>query len=63
MAGDIFFPSDWLDATLRGHTSAAAAEIVQAFLDGTGPDYPPRLRAKILQSADILFRFVRLAGQ
>ena len=61
--GDIFFPAGWLDATLRGHRSAAAAEIVQAFLDGTGPDYPPHLRAKILQSADLLFRSVRLGGR
>ena len=61
--GDIFFPSGWLDATLGGHNSAAAAETVQAFLDGTGADYPPRLRAKILQSADMVFRSVRLSGR
>ncbi len=57
--GDIFFPLNWLHATLDGHASAEAADIVQAFLDER-PDYPPRLRAKILQAADGLFRAERL---
>jgi aminopeptidase N len=57
--GDIFFPDRWLDAALAGHNSAAAARDVQAFLDAR-PDYPPRLRAKILQAADGLFRAVRI---
>ncbi|MFQ5691307.1 MAG: M1 family aminopeptidase, partial [Gemmatimonadota bacterium] len=56
--GDIFFPKRWLDATLGGHSSPEAAGIVRDFLDGH-PDYPPRLRAKILQSADLLFRAAR----
>ena len=54
--GDIFFPSGWLDATLGGHSSVEAADTVRAFLNGVGSDYPPRLRGKILQSADRLFR-------
>ena len=54
--GDIFFVSDWLDATLGGHSSPEAAKIVRGFLDGLSPDFPPRLRAKILQSADLLLR-------
>ena len=54
--GDIFFPAGWLDATLGGHNSAAAADVIRRFLDGLEPGYPPRLRAKILQSADLLFR-------
>ena len=54
--GDIFFPAGWLGATLGGHNSAAAAEVVRGFLDGLDAGYPPRLRAKILQSADLLFR-------
>jgi len=53
--GDIFFPKRWLDATLGGHNSSAVAATVRDFLDNH-PDYPPRLRAKILQSADMLFR-------
>jgi aminopeptidase N len=53
--GDIFFPARWLDATLGGHNTPAAAAIVRGFLDRQR-DYPARLRAKILQSADPLFR-------
>ena len=60
--GDIFFPSGWLDSTLGGHSSSAAADIVRRFLDGLEPEYPARLRAKILQSADRLFRSGRIAG-
>ena len=60
--GDIFFPSGWLDATLGGHNSAEVADTVRGFLDGLGPDYPRRLREKILQSADMLFRSASISG-
>ena len=60
--GDIFFPKGWLDSTLGGHTSEEAARIVQAFLTGLTPDYPSRLRGKILQSADILVRAARITS-
>jgi aminopeptidase N len=53
--GDIFFPGRWLDATLGGHDEAEAAETVRTFL-AARPDLPPRLRAKVLQSADMLWR-------
>jgi aminopeptidase N len=53
--GDIFFPKRWLDATLAGHQSGAVADIVRGFLDGR-PEYPAKLKGKILQSADGLFR-------
>ncbi len=53
--GDIFFPKRWLDATLSGHSSESAAGAVRDFLEGR-PDYPIRLRQKIEQSADGLFR-------
>ncbi|HSG49311.1 MAG TPA: hypothetical protein VLA43_15930, partial [Longimicrobiales bacterium] len=53
--GDIFFPGRWLDATLGGHGEVAAAETVQAFL-ADRPDLPPRLRGKVLQSADMVWR-------
>jgi aminopeptidase N len=53
--GDIFFPLGWLHALLDGHASDTVAETVRRFLD-EHPDYPPRLRAKILQAADGLFR-------
>ena len=61
--GDIFFPSRWLDATLGGHNSAEVADTVRRFLDGLGADYPRRLREKILQSADMLFRSAGILGQ
>jgi aminopeptidase N len=58
--GDIFFPKRWLDATLGGHQSAAAAATVRGFLETLPADYPPRLRLNILSSADELFRATRL---
>lgn len=53
--GDVFFPKGWLDATLEGHSSPRAAAIVQVFLNER-EDLPPKLRQKLLQSADPLFR-------
>jgi aminopeptidase N len=55
LTGDIFFPKAWLDAALGGHNSREAAAIVHAFLD-ENPNFNPRLRQKLLQSADMLFR-------
>ena len=53
--GDIFFPVDWLNALLSGHSSPEAAKTVRTFLKNH-PNYPPDLRMKILQSADNLLR-------
>lgn len=53
--GDIFFPRQWIGATLNGHRSPEAARIVRDFLE-EHPDYPPRLRNKILMAADLLLR-------
>src|SRR5206468_8683242 len=53
--GDIFFPTNWMSATLRGHNTRAAANVVRAFLD-EHKEYPLRLRRIILQAADELFR-------
>lgn len=53
--GDIFFPLRWMNAVLDGHRSPEAAAIVRAFLE-THLDYPPRLRGKMLQAADLLLR-------
>jgi aminopeptidase N len=58
--GDIFFPKRWVDATLSGHQSAAAAGAVQSFLDDLPSDYPDRLRRAVVSSADPLFRAVRI---
>jgi aminopeptidase N len=57
--GDIFFPKRWMDATLSGHRSPAAARVVSEFLATLPPDYPDRLRRVILSSADDLFRSQR----
>ena len=54
--GNIFFPKRWMDATLSGHRSPAAARTVRTFLDRLPRDYPDRLRRVILSSADNLFR-------
>jgi aminopeptidase N len=53
--GDIFFPGRWLDATLSRHTEPEAADAVRRYLEER-PDLAPRLRAKVLQSADPLWR-------
>jgi aminopeptidase N len=58
--GDIFFPKRWMDSTLGGHRSPAAAAIVRAFVDRLPAQYPLPLRRVILSSADDLFR---AAGQ
>lgn len=59
--GDIFFPQRWLGATLDGHRSASAAQVVRQFLSDS-PDLSPRLRGKVLQSADGLFRAASIGG-
>ncbi|MEE2640054.1 MAG: M1 family aminopeptidase [Planctomycetota bacterium] len=53
--GDIFFPKRWLVATFSGHRSPSAARLVNRFL-ANRPDYPVRLKNKILQAADLLFK-------
>jgi aminopeptidase N len=53
--GDIFFPQSWLQAILGTYQSKAAADIVRTFIQ-QHPQYNPKLKAKILQTADNLFR-------
>ena len=60
--GDIFFPSRFITATLSGHSSSSAATVVNGFLDDH-PDYSPRLKLKILQAADGLFRASEIISQ
>ena len=59
--GDIFFPGRWLDSTLGGHNSVAAAETIHKFLEST-PNLSPRLRLKVQQSADGVFRAAYLVN-
>ncbi|MCE9600936.1 MAG: hypothetical protein K8S21_01820 [Gemmatimonadetes bacterium] len=56
--GDIFFPLNWLNATLGGHRSAEAAAIVAEYLQ-KHQELAPRVRAKMLQASDELFRAAR----
>jgi aminopeptidase N len=57
--GDIFFPGTWLQSSFGAYQSPAAATIVRTFLQ-KHPNYNPKLKAKILQAADPLFRAERL---
>lgn len=50
--GDIFFPRDWIAATLRYHRSDEALLSVKDFLEARA-DYPPKLVSIILQAVDI----------
>ncbi|WP_299754980.1 M1 family aminopeptidase [uncultured Pontibacter sp.] len=60
--GDIFFPYNWLRATFGFYQTTAAAEVVRNFL-AANPNYNPKLKAKILQAADDLFRAEKLVKQ
>ena len=48
--GDIFFPKQWVAATLRGHNSPEADVLVEQFLKER-PDYPELLKNKVLQAS------------
>ena len=56
--GDIFFPKRWLDNLLWGHNSKEAVEILSDFIEES-KDMDPKLRQKVLQSADMVFRAER----
>jgi aminopeptidase N len=60
--GDIFFPQSWLAATLGNYQSPVAARIVRDFLQ-QHPHYNPKLRDKLLQAADNVFRAEKLVAQ
>jgi aminopeptidase N len=60
--GDIFFPMGWLQATLSGHQSAKAAGIVKIYLNNN-PNLDPKLRLKVLQAADPLFRASKMVSK
>lgn len=51
VTGDIFFPKNWLDTTLKGYSSFDVVDIVEKFL-ADNPTYPASLKNKILQSID-----------
>ncbi|WP_457288638.1 M1 family aminopeptidase [Pedobacter sp. UYP24] len=60
--GDIFFPQNWLQATLGSYHSKEAADMVRRFLR-QNPQYNSKLKAKILQTSDNLFKAVQLLGK
>jgi aminopeptidase N len=57
--GDVFFPQSWLQASFGWCRTPAEMKIVRNFLAKT-PDYNPKLKAKILQATDNLFRAEKL---
>jgi aminopeptidase N len=57
--GDVFFPQSWLGASFGYYQTASAAAVVKGFLEAH-PGYNARLKAKILQTTDNLFRAERL---
>ncbi|MBO6575179.1 MAG: hypothetical protein JJ896_07185 [Rhodothermales bacterium] len=59
--GDIFFPGRWLHATLDGHQTGSAAGIVRAFVEGLPEDYPEKLKGKVLQAADGVYRAAEIS--
>ncbi|MFT3823910.1 MAG: M1 family aminopeptidase [Chitinophagaceae bacterium] len=62
LTGDIFFPQSWLQTSFGNYQTAEAAGIVTSFL-AAHPNYNPKLREKILQSADGVFRAVKLTAK
>jgi aminopeptidase N len=61
--GALFFDASWVQQTLRGHSSPRVAAAVTSFIDTLPRDYPPRLRALVLQSSDLLMRAAQLGGR
>jgi aminopeptidase N len=57
--GDIFFPQSWLSTTLGSYQNPEAAQDVRTFLQAH-PNYNPKLKGKILQAADNVFRAEKL---
>ncbi len=53
--GDIFFPQNWLQAIFGNYQSTAAWRVVNDFLN-QHPTYNPKLKARILQTTDNLYR-------
>jgi len=59
--GDIFFPQSWLAAIFGSYQSAEAYQVVTDFLNAN-PNYNQKLKGKILQAADNLYRSQRIVG-
>jgi aminopeptidase N len=59
VTGDIFFPQNWLQSTFGYYQSPEAAGYIRQFLQ-QHPAYNPKLKTKVLQSADNLFKAEQL---
>ncbi|GAA4322464.1 M1 family aminopeptidase [Mucilaginibacter gynuensis] len=59
--GDVFFPQSWLGAVFGNYQSKEALKVVDDFLR-SHPNYNPKLKAKILQATDNLYRANQLFG-
>jgi aminopeptidase N len=57
--GDIFFPQNWLIATLQNYSNPVVADMVREYLD-QNPGLSENLRKKVLQASDIIFRSVEM---
>ncbi|MDB5009334.1 MAG: Leucyl aminopeptidase, partial [Mucilaginibacter sp.] len=53
--GDVFFPQSWLAAIFSNYQSKEAWQTVKDFLQ-QHPNYNPKLKDKILQTTDHLYR-------
>jgi aminopeptidase N len=58
--GGTFFDAQWVDSVLDEHSAPAVAEAVRQYLASLPPDYPPKLRERILQASDLLQRAARV---
>jgi aminopeptidase N len=57
--GDVFFPERWLQVSFGNYQSPAVAAMVRRFLESHAA-YNPKLKEKILQATDNLFRAEKL---
>jgi aminopeptidase N len=60
--GDIFFPQSWLSATFGAYQTKEAWQVVQQFWVNH-PNYNPKLKAKIQQATDNLYRAQQLGSR
>ena len=59
--GDIFFPARWLGGVLSTYSNTEVATEVRTFLD-QNPALSPKLRDKVLQAGDMVFRSSEVKG-
>ncbi|MGI4804671.1 MAG: hypothetical protein ACRYFL_07870, partial [Janthinobacterium lividum] len=59
--GDVFFPQSWLGSIFGSYQSKEAYQVIKTFL-ANHPDYNPKLKDKILQSTDNLYRAQKLVN-